>query len=696
MPTSGQLRCCPPLASWVPPDSLHLPGVIVLPTPNLVAAATVTTFVVSPVVDMVITLVPAFFQQIGLGTVHRPISTVRLRTFPTPALPDPDLPLPRVLRRNSPIVPPSVDNQQVSASSGTTGNHAPLVVSGITDVPFAVGHIQGAVAESSAATTTTTATTGNRLNLPFKALPLDVISPIRVDVLEELLTDYPCSLTRDYLLQGFTFGFDIGFKGTFVDLHARPRNLLSALNSVDAVNEAIRKELERGHTSGPFSIAPFDLSHCSPIGAAPKSDGSARLILDLSSPRGDSVNDGISQEEFKCKYSKFDDAVNLVVQLGPGAFMAKIDIKHAFRLCPVLPSQWPLLCFLWCGYFFVDTRLPFGSRSSPKIFNTFARALAWIATHVGGIRYLVHYLDDFFIANSSHRLCQQDMDTFLSFCARLGVPIAADKLEGPTTSLVYLGIEIDSVAMCIRLPKEKLSKLKLMLGQWSNRKKARKRVLLSLIGMLGFASKVVKPGRMLLRRLIDLSTTVDRLGHFITVNTEARADIQWWSNFLPDWNGISLIQRPPVSSADLTLFTDACNVGFGAVYDGHWFCSPWRDGWFPLQCSTNARELFAVWAAVLTWGREWENQQVLIYTDNMVVYDIWVSGACKQSRMLAIIRTMFFFAAKHNINILMRHIPGVNNRDADMLSRFQVHAFKADNPLADEWPTEIPHQVWDI
>ena len=211
-------------------------------------------------------------------------------------------------------------------------------------------------------------------------------------------------------MAGFRHGFDIGFRGTFTEVDSRPRNLRSARENVDGVSEAIAKELRRGHTSGPFPFPPFPHTHCSPIGAAPKPDGSVRLILDLSSPRGDSVNDGISQEDFACSYSKFDDATSIVLHLGRGAFMGKIDIKHAFRICPVAPEQWYLLCFRWLGQFFTDTRLPFGSRSSPFIFNTFAIALAWIMVTIGQIGFLIHYLDDFFIASATREGCQNDLD----------------------------------------------------------------------------------------------------------------------------------------------------------------------------------------------------------------------------------------------------------------------------------------------
>ena len=291
-----------------------------------------------------------------------------------------------------------------SASPGTQDSRAQGTAKGSTSALFAVSCTQGKTAKS----------TTNKIKIKekFNPLPLTIKSPIKVEVLEKYLEHYPCPSTRDYLLVGFREGFDIGFRGSFTDPNSRPRNLLSARENVDQVSEA--KELSRGHTSGPFPYPPFTHTHCSPIGSAPKPDGSVRLILDLSSPRGESVNDGISKEEFKCKYSKFDDAVSIVLHLGRGSSLGKIDIKHAFRICPVAPEQWPLLCFEWLGQFFTDTRLPFGSRSSPFIFNTFAIALAWIVLNIGRLWFLIYYLDDFFFANLTREGCRRDMDVFLA------------------------------------------------------------------------------------------------------------------------------------------------------------------------------------------------------------------------------------------------------------------------------------------
>ena len=54
--------------------------------------------------------------------------------------------------------------------------------------------------------------------------------------------------------------------------------------------------------------------------------------------------------------------------LGKGAKLAKIDIAHAYRNVPVHPADRPLLGMQWKDGIYIDTTLPFGLRSTPKIF----------------------------------------------------------------------------------------------------------------------------------------------------------------------------------------------------------------------------------------------------------------------------------------------------------------------------------------
>ena len=321
----------------------------------------------------------------------------------------------------------------------------------------------------------------------FFPVPLFVFTPVNVNFLEVCLDSHPDRQFVDFILLGLNQGFRLGYTNSVVPV-GRTRNLLSVDKHKTGVAEAILKELNRGHTVGPFNEPPTFPFHSSPLGAVPKKDGSVRLILDLSCPRGQSINEGIFKEDYSVVYSKFDDAVDMMRSLGPHSFMAKIDTRHAFRICPVHPIDWGLLGYCFDGRYFMDTRLPFGGRSSPFIFNAVAQAFHWIIKQ-HGILHLLHYLDDFFLANKNKNSCSLDFHLTLQIFNSLGVPIADDKLEGPAQVITYLGLEIDMVSMCIRLARDELLDLKEKLGGWISKKNCTKRELLSLIGSLPFACK---------------------------------------------------------------------------------------------------------------------------------------------------------------------------------------------------------------
>ena len=81
--------------------------------------------------------------------------------------------------------------------------------------------------------------------------------------------------------------------------------------------------------------------HCSPIGIIPKKNkpGKWRLIVDLSSPEGASVNDGVAKEQGSLSYISVDTVADRVLELGKGALMAKMDVKQAYRMVPVHPED---------------------------------------------------------------------------------------------------------------------------------------------------------------------------------------------------------------------------------------------------------------------------------------------------------------------------------------------------------------------
>ena len=180
-----------------------------------------------------------------------------------------------------------------------------------------------------------------------------------------------------------THGARIGYEGPKVCV--RRTNHRSAYENADAVNETIQKELENGRIRI-LEALPNDRYYCSPIGVVPKkSDGVQtgwRVIFDLSCPTGHSVNDGILSEYGRIVYESLQRAIEMVAKAGPGAIMIKRDLKSAFQHIPVAPEDYWCLIFEWQGNFYVDMFLPFGLRTSPRIFNLFSKAVHWILEQI--------------------------------------------------------------------------------------------------------------------------------------------------------------------------------------------------------------------------------------------------------------------------------------------------------------------------
>ena len=212
--------------------------------------------------------------------------------------------------------------------------------------------------------------------------------------------------------------------------------------------------------------------------------GKFRMIVDLSSPSGRSVNDAINPALSSFRYVTVRQVAELVPQ---GSFLAKLDLKSAYRKVPVHVADQRFLGISWKEKVYCDKALPFGLRSAPIIFNAVADGLAW-AMICSGIMDLAHYLDDFIFWSNDLTSCQQCLNTAVETAHRLGLPVEPSKLEGPLTTLTFLGIEIDTVRRELRLPLFKLNRFKNVLRKWSCKKTATKHDLQVIIGMMPLRS----------------------------------------------------------------------------------------------------------------------------------------------------------------------------------------------------------------
>ena len=249
---------------------------------------------------------------------------------------------------------------------------------------------------------------------------------------------------------------------------AEVENYNSAIHHRSAVEKQIITEIQEGR----YVITDTKPTIISALGAIPKSDGSVRLIHDCSQPAGLSVNE-YANDNISVKYQSLSDAVNL---LSPGCYLAKLDLKSAYRSVALHPSQYMFTGLKWkfashANFTYMyDTALPFGARKSPGIFHKLSQAVRKMMEEKG--HKVVAYLDDFLIVADSKQQCQFGLSTLIKLLRDLGFSIAWHKVEGPTQQLTFLGIHINTINYSLQLPLEKVAKLQQLLIAFKHRSRA--------------------------------------------------------------------------------------------------------------------------------------------------------------------------------------------------------------------------------
>ena len=83
------------------------------------------------------------------------------------------------------------------------------------------------------------------------------------------------------------------------------------------------------------------------------------------------------------------------------------------------------------------------------------------------------------------------------------------------------------MAMCLRLPEDKIIQISEELSRFQGRKRASKRQLQSLAGKLNICASVVYGDRVFLRRIIDKMNRFKADDHKIRLSWSINADISW-------------------------------------------------------------------------------------------------------------------------------------------------------------------------
>ena len=200
-----------------------------------------------------------------------------------------------------------------------------------------------------------------------------VVTPVNVQRYRELLveTGY-CPVETQFLVDGFSNGFDIGYTGETQDIQRVTPNLKITVGSEVILWNKIMKEVKLKRYAGPFSEPPFKNYIQSPVGLVPKDNGKdTRLIFHLSYPRGgDSINSNTPKELCSVQYQDFSEAIRRCIEGGRCCYIGKSDMKSAFRNLGLKIKNFPWLLLKARSpvdgktYWFVEKCLPFGGSIS--------------------------------------------------------------------------------------------------------------------------------------------------------------------------------------------------------------------------------------------------------------------------------------------------------------------------------------------
>lgn len=413
-----------------------------------------------------------------------------------------------------------------------------------------------------------------------------------------------------------------------------------------------------------------------PMGAVPKGD-SVRVIHDLSSPRGGSVND--LQRHWRRSWLCADSIMGM---LQPNDWIAKTDVSAYYRHFPVHPAHWPLLACELDGVLLWDTRLPFGLRTAPEVADRVTAALSRRARSVGGVERLAAIVDDFTFFSQCPVQCGVDWRWFMADCQQLGLTMNQPKSAPPAQRQKVVGVVFDSVDMSASLDADKVAALKQRLLAMQGRRKCTVAQLRSLLGHLYYASRVVFAGRTFVFHLAALlrSTHGKAPRHRVHLPAPAKADIQWWLDHVDVCNGRqAILPHAPVTWR--VFQTDASLTGA----DGLPCIGVWLHGAYVSLSSAdlgamfadvpspgadiNVWEMYAVVVACRLFAEYMSGRHWRVRTDNASV-EAWIMRGVRSLPVVAgWLAEVMGACMLHGFRLTAKHIPGAENRVADALSR---------------------------
>jgi len=453
-------------------------------------------------------------------------------------------------------------------------------------------------------------------------------------------------------------GADIGCRGE-ARQPTRSTNAASAYEFGPQVTDAVAEWVKKGYAYGPVTAAQLPAAaKISGIMVRPKPNGSVRVILNLSAPKGRSVNDGIDKDEFPAKMSSTGAWLQVLNTAGRGCLITKTDWAAAYKHICVRAEDLDLQWFSWAGKFFMELCLIFGSASSAGIFDDAAKlVLDLVCRRASFPKSMVcQHLDDVCAAAAAGSDALYRLDgAFQEIAADIGVELAPredkEKSFAPSTEGVVFGVHYDTVSWTWAIPQEKLDRICNMLADTIEAESVPAKEFRSLAGKLIHVKPLVPAGRFNIDKIMRTYAKAARTEDEVSISSACRRQLRFWLLFLRVCSGAVDIPRPvgAAVAGALDAYTDAaggsCEAvgrGTGGVLGSWWYYIPWAKrinagGWKvdgkKVGRKLSALELAGPLIVVAAAHKLCRGQALNVWVDNSGAVEVFRKGYSRNCRL---------------------------------------------------------------
>jgi hypothetical protein len=495
-------------------------------------------------------------------------------------------------------------------------------------------------------------------------------------------------------------------------------NAPSAFDYPQQVTDAIASWVKLGFVKGPVEekdVPPH--AKINGIMVRPKPNGSVRIILNLSAPRGNCVNEGIDNGNFPATMSSTKKWLAVLEKAGRGCYMMKIDWANAYKHVRVRDLDVDLQWFSWLGRYFVELCLIFGAVSSVGIYDRTAKVVLEVVLNVCKFPadLVCQHLDDVCAAApAGSTLLAEFEQTYRKVAAQVGVMLAPtddpEKAFSPCKAGTVLGVcyDTDSWSWCI--PAEKVSRLVHQISAALNCEYLKQGEIWSLVGRILHYAPLIPAGRFNLDYLIKANSVSDDRRYPVIMTANLKKQLNFWLLLIRVSSGFSRIPPPLDKFPAWTreVYTDAAGGsmdgigrGAGCVSEDWWAYVPWprkincgvkaADG-KKLSRKLSALELVGPLICVSA-GHDWcRNKPVRVWVDNAGSVKIWEKGysnTCSLcTTLVKAIATVAAGLGTHFTIQKIRRCSGSGAIMADSLSKADFYGFRQE-ALRAAWPLAI-------